>query len=83
MLCRISKELGMKEVESRVAREFMDDGSEIRLKLTIDRKNQTADFDFEGTGHEIYGNMNAPVSITYSAIIYCLRCLVDSEIPLN
>ena len=27
--------------------------------------------------------MNAPKAITYSAIIYCLRCLVNSEIPLN
>ena len=31
----------------------------------------------------MYGNCNAPHSITYSAIIYCLRCLVNSDIPLN
>lgn len=31
----------------------------------------------------MYGNCNAPKSITSSAIIYCLRCLVYSDIPLN
>lgn len=31
----------------------------------------------------MYGNSNAPRAITYSAIIYCLRCLVNAEIPLN
>lgn len=29
------------------------------------------------------GNCNAPRAVTYSALIYCLRCLVNEEIPLN
>lgn len=36
-----------------------------------------------GTGDEVYGNCNAPPAVTYSAIIYCLRCMVQREIPLN
>lgn len=28
-------------------------------------------------------NTNAPEAVTYSAIIYCLRCLISEEIPLN
>jgi 5-oxoprolinase (ATP-hydrolysing) len=31
----------------------------------------------------VYGNINAPKSVTYSAIIYSLRCLVGKEMPLN
>ena len=31
----------------------------------------------------IVGNTNAPEAVTYSAIIYCLRCLIDEDIPLN
>lgn len=31
----------------------------------------------------VIGNMNAPEAITYSAIIYCLRCLISEDIPLN
>ena len=40
-------------------------------------------FDFTGTGPEMYGNRNAPRAITFSAIIYCLRCMVKHDIPLN
>jgi 5-oxoprolinase (ATP-hydrolysing) len=65
------------------AEEFMDDGSPIRLKVTIDPEKGEAVFDFSGTGPEVYGNINAPEAVTYSAIIYCLRCLISEEIPLN
>ena len=36
-----------------------------------------------GTGPEVFGNTNAPPAVTYSAIIYALRCMVPQEIPLN
>ncbi|KAK5987174.1 hypothetical protein PT974_11294 [Cladobotryum mycophilum] len=63
--------------------DHMDDGSPIQLKVTIDPEKGEAEFDFEGTGPEVYGNINAPEAITYSAIIYCLRCLISEDIPLN
>ncbi|KAI1380895.1 Hydantoinase B/oxoprolinase-domain-containing protein [Hypoxylon crocopeplum] len=63
--------------------DFMDDGTPIRLRITIDPEKGEADFDFEGTGPEVYGNINAPEAITFSAIIYCLRCLISEDIPLN
>lgn len=61
----------------------MDDGSKMRLKLSINRIKKSACFDFTCTDPEMYGNCNAPRSITSSAIIYCLRCLVNTDIPLN
>lgn len=61
----------------------MDEGSEIRLKMTVDGFLGEATFDFTGTDPEMYGNCNAPRAITSSAIIYCLRCLVNADIPLN
>src|SRR6185437_14088492 len=42
-----------------------------------------ATFDFEGTGPEVLGNTNAPIAIVNSAIIYCLRCMINSDVPLN
>uniref|UniRef100_A0A670IWM4 5-oxoprolinase, ATP-hydrolysing n=1 Tax=Podarcis muralis TaxID=64176 RepID=A0A670IWM4_PODMU len=65
------------------AEDFLDDGSPIRLKVTVDPQQGTAVFDFWGSGHEVYGNCNAPRAITLSALIYCLRCMVGQEIPLN
>lgn len=61
----------------------MDDGTEVRLAVTIDRRDGSAVFDFEGTGPQVYGNTNAPPAVTYSAAIYALRCLVRRDIPLN
>lgn len=36
-----------------------------------------------GTGYEVWGNCNAPRAVTLSAIIYCLRCIVGQDVPLN
>ncbi|KAF7505765.1 hypothetical protein GJ744_000436 [Endocarpon pusillum] len=75
-----AKRFGEKPLE---AIDFMDDGSPIKLKIIIDAEKGEAVFDFEGTGPEVYGNINAPEAVTYSAIIYCLRCLISEDIPLN
>ncbi|KAJ1387000.1 Hydantoinaseoxoprolinase, N-terminal [Sesbania bispinosa] len=63
--------------------DYMDDGSVIHLKLRIDSNKGEAVFDFGGTSAEVYGNWNAPEAVTTAAVIYCLRCLVDVDIPLN
>ncbi|XP_073650386.1 5-oxoprolinase isoform X4 [Tursiops truncatus] len=65
------------------AEDHMDDGSPIRLRVQIDVSEGSAVFDFSGTGPEVFGNLNAPRAITLSALIYCLRCLVGRDIPLN
>ena len=80
LLKSVSQRFGGRELS---AVDFMDDGSPIALRITIDGNEGTAIFDFNGTGPEVYGNINAPEAVTYSAIIYCLRCLISEEIPLN
>lgn len=65
------------------ASDMMDDGTEICLAIRIDKDTGSATFDFTGTGEEVYGNCNAPKSVTYSAIIYCLRCMIGHDMPLN
>jgi len=83
MLVSISLQHQLAPIDSLFAEDFMDDGSRIALKITIDRTSATAVFDFTGTDYEICGNVNAPRAITSSAVIYCLRCLVKRPIPLN
>lgn len=63
--------------------DYMDDGSTIHLKLSIDLNQGEAFFDFSGTSPEVFGNWNAPEAVTAAAVIYCLRCLVNVDIPLN
>lgn len=71
------------EGKDLTAIDYMDDGSPIQLRVTIDPEKGEADFNFEGTGPQVYANINAPEAITFSAIIYCLRCLISEDIPLN
>ncbi|ORY90934.1 Hydantoinase B/oxoprolinase [Leucosporidium creatinivorum] len=80
LLKEVAKRHGKTEL---YAIDHLDDGTPIELAIKIDEKEGSAVFDFEGTGPEIFGNLNAPVSVTYSAIIYCLRAMVDQDIPLN
>lgn len=61
----------------------LDDGSLIKLQVDIDPGNEKYVFDFDGTSPQVYGNLNAPEAITNSAVLYCLRCLVGEDIPLN
>ncbi|KAJ1350267.1 hypothetical protein KIN20_006015 [Parelaphostrongylus tenuis] len=61
----------------------MDDGTKIQLTITIDIEKGEALFDFSGTGMEVFSSCNCPRAVTMSAIIYCLRCLVAKDIPLN
>ncbi|XP_029678825.1 5-oxoprolinase isoform X2 [Formica exsecta] len=63
--------------------DYLDDGSPIKLHVDLDIEKGEAVFDFRGTGYEVWGNCNAPRAITLSAIIYCLRCMVGRDIPLN
>ncbi|KAG0246141.1 hypothetical protein BGX31_004330 [Mortierella sp. GBA43] len=71
------------EGKDLTATDFMDDGSRISLQIKINPDDGSAVFDFNGTSEEVYGNCNAPASVTHSAIIYCLRCMVAMDIPLN
>ncbi|UZJ55354.1 hypothetical protein CBS101457_004674 [Exobasidium rhododendri] len=80
LLKEVSRKQGTKELQ---AIDYMDDGSPIQLKVTINAEDGSAIFDFEGTGPEVHANHNCPKSVVYSAIIYCLRAMVDQEIPLN
>ena len=65
------------------AADYMDSGTKIQLTIDINESNGSAIFDFSGTDEEVYGNCNAPKAVTLSAIIYCLRCLVGHDMPLN
>ncbi|XP_014668394.1 PREDICTED: 5-oxoprolinase-like [Priapulus caudatus] len=68
---------------SLYAEDFMDDGTKIAISIDIDEEKGSAIMDFSGTGYEVYGNCNAPRAVTLSALIYCLRCMVGHDVPLN
>ncbi len=59
----------------------LDDGTPICVSLRV--RGDRMDIDFTGTGPELDGNLNAPRAVTLAAVIYVLRALVGTDIPLN
>lgn len=63
------------------ALESIDDGHEIQVGIYS--KDDKIVFDFEGTSDIHPDNLNANISIIYSAVLYILRLLIQDDIPLN
>jgi 5-oxoprolinase (ATP-hydrolysing) len=61
----------------------MDDGSQIRVRIVVDREAREARVDFTGTSPQQDGNYNAPSAVCKAAVLYVFRCLVNADIPLN
>ncbi len=61
----------------------MDNGAEIKVKITIDRDRNQAIIDFTGTSPQQSTNFNAPRAVTQAAVLYVFRTLVNDAIPLN
>lgn len=55
------------EGKNLTAIDYMDDGSPIHLKITIDAEKGEAVFDFTGTGPEVYGRSNTTALRAMSA----------------
>lgn len=77
------KKIAKQHPEGLEATDRFDNGTEVKVKITVDPETGSAVYDFAGTGPQGWGNINCPISITHSAVIYTLRCLIDLEIPLN
>ncbi|WP_370283776.1 hydantoinase B/oxoprolinase family protein [Pseudooceanicola sp.] len=61
----------------------LDDGSQIKVKITVDREAGEATLDFTGTSDQHPMNYNAPRSITMAVTLYVFRTLVGRDIPMN
>jgi 5-oxoprolinase (ATP-hydrolysing) len=61
----------------------MDQGCEIRVRISVDRRAREATVDFTGTSAQRPDNFNAPAPVTRAAVLYVFRVMVDSDIPMN
>jgi 5-oxoprolinase (ATP-hydrolysing) len=61
----------------------MDQGTFIKVRITVDKKKREATVDFTGTSEQQPTNFNAPEPVTRAAVLYVFRVMVDDEIPMN
>ena len=78
---KMRQALSQLEDGTRTFTDYLDDGSPIRVTISI--SGDTAHLDFAGTGPVLPGNLNANRAIVTAAVLYVLRCLIDEPIPLN
>lgn len=61
----------------------MDQGTVIKVKITVDKQKREATVDFTGTSPQQNTNFNAPEPVTRAAVLYVFRVMVDDDIPMN
>jgi len=61
----------------------MDQGTIIKVAISIDRQARRARVDFSGTSPQVATNFNAPEPVARAAVLYMFRCMVADEIPMN
>ncbi len=61
----------------------MDQGCQIKVRVTVDRAKREATVDFTGTSAQRPDNFNAPAPVTRAAVLYVFRLLVQGDIPMN
>ncbi|MBW4664919.1 MAG: hydantoinase B/oxoprolinase family protein [Chroococcus sp. CMT-3BRIN-NPC107] len=61
----------------------LDNGSVIKVAITINKSNRSAKIDFTGTSPQLESNFNAPSAVCKAAVLYVFRTLVNDSIPLN
>jgi 5-oxoprolinase (ATP-hydrolysing) len=61
----------------------MDNGAEVKVKVTVDREARGVTIDFSGTSATLPDNFNAPLPVVRAAVLYVLRTMIDEPIPMN
>ena len=61
----------------------MDQGTAIKVRISVDRQKREATVDFTGTSPQQADNFNAPEPVTRAAVLYVFRVMVDDDIPMN
>jgi 5-oxoprolinase (ATP-hydrolysing) len=62
-------------------RDSLDDGTVIAVRIHVRGEHLT--IDFTGSSAQVPTNLNAPRAVTVAAVLYVLRALVGTPIPLN
>lgn len=57
--------------------------TDVTISVTVDVADGRMKFDFSESDPAVRGNINCPLSVTRSAVLFVLRCIVDQDIPTN
>lgn len=56
---------------------------DVPLVVRIEKKGAEIVFDFTGTSPQVRGNVNLTMNATHASVCYCLKALLDPDVPNN
>ena len=59
------------------------DDEDIVIVATVEARDGVLVVDFEGTSPAVAGNVNCPLSVAHSAVLFALRTLLGRDVPTN
>jgi N-methylhydantoinase B len=62
---------------------YGDPPEPIEIRVQVEVRGEKLRVDFTGTAPAMAGNLNAPLAVTRSAVLFALRCLLDPTAPSN
>jgi len=70
-----------------VFEDFMDDDGisddPVKIRVEVRIRGSRADVDFRGSSFQVKGGINANEAVTFSAVLYVFRSLIEEDIPFN
>ncbi|GCE65897.1 hydantoinase [cyanobiont of Ornithocercus magnificus] len=63
--------------------ELDNDGAILAVHISINCLHRRLKLDFSGTSRQQENNFNAPLAVTKAVVLYIVRTLLDTNIPLN
>ena len=58
-------------------------GDDITITVRVDVKDGALHADFAGTAAAAAGNVNCPLAVTHSAVLFVVRTLLPDDVPMN
>lgn len=80
---------GLKKIPDGIyeGEDFADDDGfsdePVRVKVTIEKKEDKIKVDFSGTSPQTKGNINSPLATTIGTVYYTVACISDPHAPPN
>ncbi len=74
-------QLALKDIKPKKITKHITDQRQITLE--IKKSQDKFIFDFNGTSPIQDNNFNAPIPVVKATLLFCLRCLINENIPLN
>ena len=57
--------------------------SPVKIGVNLSIQDDEAVIDFTPSSPQVEGSVNANLAVTYSAVLYVFRCLIEEDIPFN